>query len=225
MLSADQLVSDTDAVIRKLYEGQPMPKIIVVGHSLGGAIAIRFVSNTKLDNIAGLVVIDVVEGTALQSLSFMHTILQERPSRFRSTSHAIEWSVRSNYIRNVESARVSVPAQVVPAPKRADASGAQESATNTSAKDDAVIWRTDLFKSEQYWKGWFTGMSHLFLTAPVAKELILAGTDRLDKELTIAQMQGKFQLVLMYGCGHAVHEDVPEKVSGALMDFIQHHRL
>ena len=27
--------------------------------------------------------------------------------------------------------------------------------------------------------------------------LLVAGTDRLDKPLTIAQMQGKFQLVLM----------------------------
>lgn len=38
--------------------------------------------------------------------------------------------------------------------------------------------------------------------------LLLAGTDRLDKELTIAQMQGKFQLVLLPSCGHAIQEDV-----------------
>ena len=29
--------------------------------------------------------------------------------------------------------------------------------------------------------------------------LVLAGTDRLDKELTIAQMQGKFQFEVMGG--------------------------
>lgn len=55
------------------------------------------------------------------------------------------------------------------------------------------------------------------------------GVDRLDKELTIAHMQGsdtttihnylhynvvgKFQLQVMSGCGHMVHEDNPDKVS------------
>ena len=54
------------------------------------------------------------------------------------------------------------------------------------------------------------------------------GVDRLDKELTIAQMQGehvyvvstlmmfvcvgKFQMTVLSGCGHTVHEDTPDKV-------------
>jgi hypothetical protein len=37
---------------------------------------------------------------------------------------------------------------------------------------------------------WFLGISRLFLAAPVAKMLMLAGTDRLDRDLTIGQMQG-----------------------------------
>ncbi len=40
--------------------------------------------------------------------------------------------------------------------------------------------------------------------------LILAGTDRLDTELTIAQMQGKFRLVVLPECGHHIQEDVRE---------------
>jgi protein phosphatase methylesterase 1 len=35
---------------------------------------------------------------------------------------------------------------------------------------------------------------------------VLAGTDRLDKELMIGHMQGKFQLVVVPGVGHMLHE-------------------
>lgn len=56
--------------------------------------------------------------------------------------------------------------------------------------------------------GWFTGLSNLFLSVKVPKLLLLAGTDRLDKDLTIAQMQGKFQLVVLPAVGHVIQEDV-----------------
>lgn len=35
---------------------------------------------------------------------------------------------------------------------------------------------------------------------------MLAGAERLDKELMIGQMQGKFQLVVLGGVGHMVQE-------------------
>lgn len=35
---------------------------------------------------------------------------------------------------------------------------------------------------------------------------MLAGTDRLDKDLMIGQMQGKFQLVVVPDTGHMIHE-------------------
>ena len=52
------------------------------------------------------------------------------------------------------------------------------------------VWRVNLKETECYWQGWFSGLSKLFLTLSVPKMLILAGVDRLDKELTIGQMQG-----------------------------------
>lgn len=67
-------------------------------------------------------------------------------------------------------------------------------------------------------------MSSDFLAAPVARMLILAGTDRLDKDLTIGQMQGKFQLVLLPACGHAVQEDDPMRTSKAILEFIHRHQ-
>jgi protein phosphatase methylesterase 1 len=52
------------------------------------------------------------------------------------------------------------------------------------------VWRTDLAGSERHWNGWFDGLSERFLTMPNGRLLILAGTERLDKALTIGQMQG-----------------------------------
>jgi len=54
--------------------------------------------------------------------------------------------------------------------------------------------------------GWFQGLSSHFLAARTARLLVLAGTDRLDKELMIGQMQGKFQMAVVPGVGHMLHE-------------------
>ena len=45
----------------------------------------------------------------------------------------------------------------------------------------------------------------MFLSVNVPKLLLLAGVDRLDKELMVGQMQGKFQMQVLPQCGHAVH--------------------
>jgi protein phosphatase methylesterase 1 len=51
--------------------------------------------------------------------------------------------------------------------------------------------------TKPYWEGWFKGLTECFLNTRVPKQLLLAGSDRMDKELTIAQMQGKFKLVVL----------------------------
>ncbi len=68
------------------------------------------------------------------------------------------------------------------------------------------IWRTPLRSTAEYWEGWFKGLSSQFLTARAARLLVLAGTDRLDKELMIGQMQGKFQMEVVPDVGHMLHE-------------------
>jgi protein phosphatase methylesterase 1 len=47
-------------------------------------------------------------------------------------------------------------------------------------------WRTDLLASKQYWVEWFTGLTQAFLHVAMKKQLILAGSERMDKDLTIA---------------------------------------
>jgi protein phosphatase methylesterase 1 len=54
--------------------------------------------------------------------------------------------------------------------------------------------------------GWFQSLSSRFLACRSARLLVLAGTDRLDKELMIGQMQGKFQMEVVPGVGHMLHE-------------------
>lgn len=50
---------------------------------------------------------------------------------------------------------------------------------------------------------------------PCPKMLLLAGTDRLDKVLTIGQMQGKFQLAVLPMAGHAIQVRQRHGHSGA----------
>jgi protein phosphatase methylesterase 1 len=41
--------------------------------------------------ILGMIIIDVVEGTALEALPFMANILESRPKIFKSQEAAIQW--------------------------------------------------------------------------------------------------------------------------------------
>ena len=92
---------------------------------------------------------------------------------------------------------------------------------NDQLKDkSSFTWRVDLCKSEPHWKSWFEGLSSKFLSVPSSKLLLLAGVDRLDRDLTVGQMQGKFQMQILPQAGHAVHEDVPEKVADVLSTFL-----
>jgi len=203
-LSAETLTKDCINLINILFK-DTSTKIVLVGHSMGGAIAARAAASQKIPNLVGLIVVDVVEGTALAALAHMHGILECRPKSFSSIEEAIDWSVSSGMLKKIDSAKVSIPPQLV-------------------ENDSKYTWRTDLFKSEQFWKGWFENLSNIFLSAKASKMLLLAGTDRLDKDLTIAQMQGKYQLTLFPAVGHTVQEDDPQRTANALVSFLQRNR-
>lgn len=77
---------DVAAIVNATTENNP---VIVVGHSMGGAVAVR--AAPLISNLCGLGVIDVVEGTAMDALASMQSFLRSRPSSFSSISQAIEW--------------------------------------------------------------------------------------------------------------------------------------
>ena len=126
----------------------------------------------------------------------------------------INLSTRSRTIRSLTSARISVPSLL-----RQNTSPSVS--TPKSDTSSLWTWRTELELTQPYWSNWFTSLSSKFLSAKGGKLLILAGTDRLDKELMIGQMQGKYQLQVFPEAGHFVHEDCAEKTAGALADFVR----
>ncbi|XP_023303745.2 protein phosphatase methylesterase 1 [Lucilia cuprina] len=111
-LSADTLAKDIGDLLLKIYPAN-MPPIYIVGHSMGGAIAVHFASMELISNIIGITVIDVVEGTAMEALASMQSFLRSRPQYFKSIPNAIEWCIRSGQIRNLDSAKISMPGQII----------------------------------------------------------------------------------------------------------------
>lgn len=112
-LSANTLATDVGRLYKKMYEGQVAPPVLLVGHSMGGAIAVHIAHKQLIETLIGVTVIDVVEGTAMEALASMQSFLRSRPKQFKSVQQAIEWSVRSGQIRNLDSARVSMPGQIL----------------------------------------------------------------------------------------------------------------
>ncbi|KAH8788667.1 protein phosphatase methylesterase 1 [Diaporthe sp. PMI_573] len=183
-----------------------LPPIVLVGHSLGGAVVTDLAKSHALGtSLLGYAVLDVVEGSAMDALQSMTTYLSTRPTGFASVQAGIDWHIRSRTLRNSISARTSVPALL-----------AQDQSPGVSRP---WKWRTNLAATEPFWSDWFVGLSKKFLEAKGGKLLILAGTDRLDKELTIGQMQGKYALHIFPEAGHFVHEDVPENTAMVIVDF------
>lgn len=162
---------------QKEMKWSELPPIILVGHSLGGAVVTEVAKTGKLSSsLLGYVVLDVVEGSAVDALKSMNTYLSTRPTGFTTLEEGIDWHLKSRTIRNSLSARTSVPSLL----KLSGAPGDPR----------PWKWRTDLGATEPFWENWFTGLSQKFLSARGGKLLLLAGTDRLDTELTIGQMQG-----------------------------------
>ena len=71
---------------------------------------------------------------------------------------------------------------------------------------------------------WLINLLSKFLIVPATKTLILAGIDMLERDLTVEQMQGKFQMQVLPQVGHAVHEDVPDRMAEILATFLTRNK-
>ncbi|KAK6246635.1 hypothetical protein SCA6_009725 [Theobroma cacao] len=206
-LSIETMCNDVFAVLKALYGDSP-PAIVLVGHSMGGSVAVHVAAKKTLRSLAGLVVVDVVEGTAMASLMHMQKILSNRMQHFSSIEKAIEWSVRGGSLRNIDSARVSIPttlkyddskkwsgiAVYLQAMKHRYAVYPCWSVSDTNL--DTTIGDEGLQAMEHECQRIlgsritsflhrYEGLSEKFLSCPVPKLLLLAGTDRLDSGLEL----------------------------------------
>ena len=146
-LSQETLIRDTIRVLEFVNEKFPGECMVVVGHSMGGSIATKTVAEVfknkdtypvLFDLIQGLIVIDVVEGTAMEALPFMENFVKSRPKKFNSVEEGIEYFYKSGTIKNLESARISVP----PLLKEVEKDG-----------NKIFEWKTNLLSSQKYWTG------------------------------------------------------------------------
>ena len=59
---------------------------------MGGGIAVHIASHPSIKKrIRGLIVIDVVEGSALESLNVMMNVLRRKPQEFYDYEDAVDW--------------------------------------------------------------------------------------------------------------------------------------
>jgi protein phosphatase methylesterase 1 len=197
-LSIDTLVDDAIKVFLEVVKRHPKSTFAILGHSLGGSIAVRAAKKLETmpeaERIIALISVDVVEGTAMEYLPYMVEIISQKPTIFETEESAIKWALQSKNVFNLDSARISIPPQLL------------EVKTD---KGTAFKWKNELLKSEKFWPGWFKGLSSTFLSSKFPKICFIAARERLDKELEIANMQGKFRLVSFPNVGHCMMEDDP----------------
>lgn len=211
--SIGQLTADCAEVVRIFVEKHGRENsLYLMGHSLGGSVLTNYLTEHPENgyNIKGLVMLDIVEETAISAFSAMPLFIERRPKQFASYADAISWHVQKNkFLYNVASARISIP--------------------HLFTKVNGVLrWVTDLAATTDFWSGWFTNLSSNFVECGkpqhVAKLLMLAGHETLDTSLIIGQMQGKYQLIVFNNSertGHFVQEDIPMQIGISLIDFIR----
>ena len=201
--SLESLVLDARELLEEALVRTNFQSVFLLGHSLGGAVLAKLArSFPNADFIKGLVLLDIVEETAVTSLNNMPKFLDRIPPSFPSISMAVDWHLQS-LLHNKDSAKISVPDLL---------------------HLDSLTWKADLKSTAPFWQTWFLNLSQNFLDFSGAKLLILSTHETLDKPLMIGQMQGKYQLVVFghkSDVGHFVHEDVPQQVATCIIDYIR----
>lgn len=213
-LSIETLVGDCLDVTKWVMTRHPQSTVVLLGHSLGGSIAVRAARRledmVEGSRVVAIITVDVVEGTAMEYLPAMMDILNARPPEFPSLESAIKWATYSKVVSNTESARISIPPQLI------------EQTGHDGVK--RYLWRNNLVASAKYWPEWFKGLSGAFLKCKYSKICFIAARERLDKELEIANMQGKFRLISLPNVGHCMMEDDPVGVAKNLHNVLERFR-
>ena len=118
--SLKTLTEISHEVYTDIHQHYPEHTIVLVGHSLGGTIATKLAKRISEEGgelarvMAGLIVIDVAEGSAKDALPFMKAFIDKQQKQFKRVEDAIQYMYLTQQIRNKRSACVTVPDQLVP---------------------------------------------------------------------------------------------------------------
>lgn len=155
--------------------------------------------------------VDIIEETAMSSLDRMPAIIADIPKSFANISDAETWSMNSTHSHHFPGTKMTLFMKK-----------SLESQL-TSLPDGRLAWIADLAAMRPYWSGWFTNLTTNFLNFPGSRMLVLADTEYMDREMTVAQMQGKFQMIVVRGSGHAIQEDKPAELAEPIANMINKH--
>jgi len=117
-MDQDTLIEDTLQMLDYTHKRYPDRSILILGHSMGGSIAIKTMARIEaMPNdvelkkvIKAILIIDVVEGTAMEALPFMEQIVKNRPPQFPDMRSVVKYGIQSGQVKDMKSARVSMPA-------------------------------------------------------------------------------------------------------------------
>ena len=202
----NDLVDDTELVLLAFKEQIGSRRVILIGHSLGGSIAVRLASRrASTGDISAVVVLDVAEDTALHSLSIIDKIVCSWPRSFTSQEEYAQWSTTISRPQSSFSSRISTIDHLI----RGD--------------DHLLYTKFDLLKWRDDWSSWFIGFNDTFLSLRCYKFLILSHRDNLDTTLLTAIMQGKLECHSMSNPfrSHFFQEDSPEEFIHVLSGFLR----
>jgi len=150
-LSMQTLKDDLQIVLHHVRPANCNAPLVLIGHSMGGALAVRVAAEGTVRNIKAVVLVEASEGVAQQAFDSTLSYLSDRPSRFESIEAAVDWALASGLIRNKQSAAISLPPMLVPA-------------TAAALTATEVVWRTHLSGTSDLWPDWFRGVSRHFLS-------------------------------------------------------------
>lgn len=205
-MTSRDLTDDIFRVLDALSDVIGSRRIVLIGHSLGGAIVARVAAERRAsDNIAAVIVLDVAEETVIDSFKFLEKALRLWPTAFASQEDYVRWTVSMRRPSSSHSATISTTDHLV-----ADVHG------RLRMKFDLLEWKDS-------WVDWFRGFDAAFLSLGMPSLLIMAHYDNLDTALSVGQMQGKFECQIMSSPlrSHFIQEDSPDELFTVLMTFLR----
>ena len=224
-LSAGALTDDCLAVVAHVARHflQPGAPLVLGGHSLGAAIALRATRQwgPHLPPLAAVTIFDFVEGAARDDDNA--ALAARMPHGFGSLDDAIEWATSEGVLRLRSVAAAVLPSTLRPVLPPEAAAWPPDLAVFPRGAPPALRWvASELLRADPtVWRACFEGCNAAFLALPCPQLLLLAGgADRMvDPDMIVAQMQGKYTLKVIAASGHVVMADAPDKVAAEVFSF------